>query len=517
MIRLFFVDTYCNSLQQFRKFLVSHAGEEKNRYHVSVAEKFRSGLIEQWLVQEQGYQMENNNESEVSILTSLIEAVRDAKDKLDSDSDIYAWIMQVFCSQSEFDLSLNPFKHIDVKQIVTYYNANNHLFKGRVVYKILYQTNESINLNVSLNGVSDTLVKINLNDNNGVVLSSVFEVKTDLSVTGNNILDLAFSLENYPITSDNIYVCIDSGIEDVYVVSNRGRVCLSTRNNHSFSVNRFDYDGLLKGKDLPIDLSWVDGGGRYNDIISDIISEKIGENPGLLIKSGLVLNRFRQEFERKKEYDEAQLWKSLSKYCYLCAKITGIGSFNSQGVAIAKVDNYNDYFVFCDGRILMPYFKQIWLVGEGMAAIRTSSNSIIFVSINGDEIIQTQDLSNMSVFSEGYLAVRRALTGDWGYMKKDGTIIGSYAKAGDFKNGRAFVFRSNLLGDKWFLIDSSFNEMEIDAPPEDVMRTKNYDCMDGMYIKKSGDFVGLYTEDNYPVPVVFNLPEQQKEITLFEL
>ena len=126
MIRLFFVDTYCNSLQQFKEFLVKHASEEKNRYHVSVAEKFRSGLIEQWLVQEQGYQVENNNESEVSILTSLIEAVRAVKDKLYSDSDIYTWIMQVFCSQSEIDIYLNPFKHIDVKQIITYYNSKRY-------------------------------------------------------------------------------------------------------------------------------------------------------------------------------------------------------------------------------------------------------------------------------------------------------------------------------------------------------------------------------------------------------
>lgn len=514
MIRLFFVDTYCNSLQQFRKFLVSHAGEEKNRYHVSVAEKFRSGLIEQWLVQEQGYQMENNNESEVSILTSLIEAVRDAKDNLDSDSDIYAWIMQVFCSQSEFDLSLNPFKHIDVKQIVTFYNANNHLFKGRVVYKILYQTNESIKLNVSLNGVSETLVKINLNDNNGVVLSSVFEVKTDLSVTGNNILDLAFSLENYPITSDNIYVCIDSGIEDVYVVSNRGRVCLSTRNNQSFSVKRVDFKAVsLEVDDLPQDLTWA----YYDDNYLDVNNiENYGQLVGIAARPLIRVAINRIVTGKEKAFEKVQLLKSFSEYCYLCENFTRIGDFNNQGVAIAKVDNKKDYFVFCDGRVLMPFFKQIWLVGEGLAAIRTSSNTVVFVSMYGDEIIQTQNLSEMSVFSEGFLAVRRALTGDWGYMKKDGTILGSYAKAGDFRNGQAIVFRSNWIGDKWFIIDSSFNEMEIDAPSDDVVPTKNPENMDGMHIEKSGGVVGLYTDDLYPVPVTFNLPKL-KEITLFEI
>lgn len=513
MIRLFFVDTYCNSLQQFKEFLVKHASEEKNRYHVSVAEKFRSGLIEQWLVQEQGYQVENNNESEVSILTSLIEAVRAVKDKLYSDSDIYTWIMQVFCSQSEIDIYLNPFKHIDVKQIITYYNSNNHLFEGRIVYKVLYQTNESISLNVSLNGLKETLAKINLNDKNGDIKSSVFEVKTDLLVTGNNILDLAFSLENYSITSDNIFVFVDSGIEDVYVVSNKRRVCLSTRNNHAFSVNRIDYTASLEDSFLPLDLTWAYNDGIYSDIKKiEIYGRMIMMGAGPLI--GVAFNRFVSG--KIKESEKAQLWKSFSEYCCLCDNYTGIGDFNDQGVAIAKVDNQKDYFVFCDGRILMPYFKKIWLVGEGLAAIRTSSNSTIFVSIYGDEVIQTQDLSEMSVFSEGYLAVRRASTGDWGYMKKDGTIIGSYAKAGDFRNGRAIVFRSNLVGDKWFLIDSSFNEMEIDAPPEDVMRTKNSDCMDGMYIKKSGDFVGLYTEDDYPVPVVFNLPKV-REMALFVL
>lgn len=437
MIRLRFVDKYCNNLRELRDFLSAHAGEEKNRYHESVAAQFRSGLILRWLIQEQAYLAGKGREEEANLLLSLVDAMVEADGKLITDTEIYSWMMRVFCSMTEASPSLNPFRYVDVKKIVLFYNQRDGYFSGYIVYEIIVPAKETFVLKASIGEDECDLIKLTTHGRKGIEYKQEFHVPTEISVTENNIVDVKLLLDSFPISSSCIFVCTGTNFEDYYIVATGSEVFISRKEDSQFFV---------------LDL------GHFNRI------EGLSEN-------GVIR-------------------------------------------AISKAGDPS--FLNFDGQLLSPTFKRIQLVGDGLAAIWTNSRSVIFVTADGDERFDTELLTDVSVFSDGYLAVRRASNGDWGYLRKDGTIIGSYAIAGDFQYGRARVFRKEWSGDKWYSIDKTFHEIEISAPSEAIRPSTNPDRLNGMHIKEYNGGWGLFTDDGYPVPITFNLPDLNEKL-LFEL
>ena len=437
MIRLCFLDTYCNSLQELRAFLLRHAGEEKNGYHASVAEQLRRGVLERWLRQEQAFLEGRGSGAEAALLQSLADAVRDEGGKLDSDQDIYAWMLRVFCSLDGVSISLNPYRFIKISRLILRYDREKRVLEGRIIYVITKGTKEMFELEASLGGRSETLCRISADAREGFGRMHRFKVATSLPVSGENMASIRFTLGGEAVPAKDTFFFTGTDLDGVFLVSHGGSLHVSRREGDAFYV--------------------VD--------------------PAL--------------------------------------EVTSVGAFNARGVAAV---NGGAWYICADGRLLNPSFRKVRLTGEGLAAIWRDDGRVSFVTADGEQRIFSEGLSQVRFFSEGFLPVRRASNGDWAYMGRDGMTIGSYARPGDFRGGRAAVLKKSWMGERWLEIDREFHERELDAPPERAGSAPAPSRFDGMHIGPglAPGSEGLYTDDGYPVPVTFNLPER-KEILLFEL
>ncbi len=458
MIRLQFIDKFCDTLDDLKTFLegVAKEGEKNAEYIISVAEKFRKGIIEEWLIQEKSFHGSSGGSEAVTGLDSLIDSAREVQGKLDSDSEIFNWMLRVICNQLDSSVSVNPYRYIDPLECVVRFDSKTGLVTGRFRFQLVQAAKEVLHIYAELDGKRTQLTSITMKGMEGRDYCLTFFAQSAFSVSNDNLLSVRILIEEYELT--DAHVLLNTNVIDVYLRAHHGLLYLCRKEDNSFK----EKTSAIVGRD-----------------------------------------------HRNLKESEKNYLKGLNGYIQ-------VTSFNPQGVAKAKSINGSFYHLYKDGSILWVYFFQkAWLVGNGMAALK-KDDDVIFVNKDGRIIINQSDLVDMSVFSEGYLAVQKK-SGEWAYMDKSGRIIGSYNIAGDFKDGYARVYRESFLGTGggWKIMERDFYERDTVAPSNPVIHAPAPLSLDGMKIVFS-DVWGLFSEeDERAIPVTKYLPELEERM-LFE-
>jgi len=463
MIRLLFKDKFCDSLEDLKSFLKELAEkDEKNAYHISVADKFRGGIIEKWLIQEKAWQVKSGTPDRVDEIDALIAAVQELSGKLDNDREIFSCMMGLFCNQAGSTVTVNPYRYIGPKECIVRFDRAGKNVTGLFQYTIVQEAKEAFNIYAELGGERVFLVSVKAKGEPGHVFSIPFSVPLPFAVNSTVVLSSARIFIDKAEFNDG-QVFMDTAIPDVFLRFKKGVIHLC----------RKEGDNVLKK------VAAIAG----RDFISLTTSEK--------------------------EY-----LKDLEGF-------SEVGEFNSMGVAAAFSLHGHACFLYKDGRTLPAYaYRKAWLVGCDMAAVQNSDYKVGFVDKNGNIIYESVSIMDMRVFSDGYLAVKRK-TGDWGFMDKNGVIVGSYAKAGDFHGGFAIVYRESFYGygGGWKIVDREFLERDIDPPSEWRDPEPAPLVRDGMEIKDNNASYGIFNvDDHYPVPIIHYLPDiMEEEINVFNI
>lgn len=486
MIRLQFKDKFCDSLDDLKLFLgdLAQKQEEKNIYHISVADKFRKGLLVKWLTQERAFLSQDVDSDNIREIDALIDAVQEVSEKLEGDAEIFNWLARVFCNQSRTAVTVNPYRYIEPGECVVRFDKGTGEVVGYFNYHVVQEAREVFHVFVQMGPWKTELFTFQAGGARNMNQCIPFRVQCTMSVSEETILSVRVIIDETPIP--DAHVLVETNIPGVFLRAQNRRIRICYERDHVIYEKVSSVTQLMQQMLAVITVA--------KKITSILQSGSEGEElPSLYSQAHLLMN-------------EGFSW---------------VEPFNVRGVTKALGNSVlKECFLYKDGRII-PYwaYDGAWLVGNGKAAVKLPDGRVDFIDSCGNLIYSCihPKIVDMRTFSEGYLAILRD-TGEWGYLAEaDGQIFGSYSKAGDFKNGRAIVKQIDFNGvERWKEVDRDFNEtvispqsVWIDPPPSPTVQS-------GMQIKEhEGKWSLSDVEDGRPIPVLHLLSEW-KENKLFE-